>query len=343
MPNSIKYSASVQTIALKKGNLWIGTGDVGKGPSSTTGYYNGVTPAAGGYTIYSYSATQTGNLSYFSAANDAALIAETNRIAGTSYTTAAQCLDYFSGQTDRMACNIDYPAIVTNGLVLNLDAGFTPSYPTTGTTWYDLGPGGGSGSLYNGTTFNSSNGGSIAFDGTNDFGSFPTGNLPSGNSEISFNCWIKWNGTYSTIYGDFIIGYGNDQGPNLVPLIIIRATNKASLEFGSGSGVVNSSTSITSGSWVNISATYDKSFNKIYINGSLDGTTAYSSASIQLSGSNGTNGGIGTIFSVYGNLSTPARYGAFNGNVSLVQIYNRALSASEVLQNYNAIKSRFGL
>ena len=93
MPNSIKYSVSAQTLALKKGNLWIGTGDVGKGPSSTTGYYNGVTPAAGGYTIYSYSATQTGNLSYFSAANDASLIAETNRIAGTNYSNAADCLN----------------------------------------------------------------------------------------------------------------------------------------------------------------------------------------------------------------------------------------------------------
>jgi hypothetical protein len=341
MPNPIKYSTSAQTLALKKGNFYIGTGDVGKGPTSTTDYYNGITPPSGGYTIYLNKAT--GGPSIYTAANDAALISLSNTIAGQTFATAAAALAWFATQTDKMVFNSDYPAIVTNGLVLNLDAGFTPSYPTTGTTWYDLGPGGGSGSLYNGTTFNSSNGGSIAFDGTNDFGSFPTGNLPSGNSEISFNCWIKWNGTYSTIYGDFIIGYGNDQGPNLVPLIIIRATNKASLEFGSGSGVVNSSTSITSGSWVNISATYDKSFNKIYINGSLDGTTAYSSASIQLSGSNGTNGGIGTIFSVYGNLSTPARYGAFNGNVSLVQIYNRALSAAEVLQNYNAQKGRFGL
>ena len=52
MPNPIKYSASAQTLALKKGNFWIGTGDVGKGPTSTTDYYNGITPPAGGYTIY---------------------------------------------------------------------------------------------------------------------------------------------------------------------------------------------------------------------------------------------------------------------------------------------------
>ena len=52
MPNSIKYNVSAETLALKKGNFWIGTGDVGKGPTSTTGYWNGITPVRGGYTIY---------------------------------------------------------------------------------------------------------------------------------------------------------------------------------------------------------------------------------------------------------------------------------------------------
>ena len=52
MPNSIKYNTSAETLALKKGDFYIGTGDVSKGPTSTTGYYDGITPPAGGYTIY---------------------------------------------------------------------------------------------------------------------------------------------------------------------------------------------------------------------------------------------------------------------------------------------------
>jgi energy-coupling factor transporter ATP-binding protein EcfA2 len=52
MPNAIKYNVSDETLALKKGNFYIGTGDVGKGPTSSTGYYNGITPPSGGYTIY---------------------------------------------------------------------------------------------------------------------------------------------------------------------------------------------------------------------------------------------------------------------------------------------------
>jgi hypothetical protein len=78
-------------------------------------------------------------------------------------------LNWFATQTDKMIFNIDYPAIVTNGLVLNLDAGFTPSYPTTNTTWYDVSSGGNNGTLFNGPTFNSANGG-IVFDGSDDYG-----------------------------------------------------------------------------------------------------------------------------------------------------------------------------
>ena len=130
MPNPIKYSTSAQTLALKKGNFYIGTGDVGKGPTSTTDYYNGITPPSGGYTIYLNKAS--GGPSIYTAANDAALISLSNTIAGQTFATAAAALAWFSTQTDKMVFNADYPAVVTNGLVLNVDAGFTPSYPTTG-------------------------------------------------------------------------------------------------------------------------------------------------------------------------------------------------------------------
>ena len=58
MSNPIKYSTGVETLALKSGNFYIGTGDVGKGPTNTTGYYNGITPPSGDYTIYLNKASQ---------------------------------------------------------------------------------------------------------------------------------------------------------------------------------------------------------------------------------------------------------------------------------------------
>jgi hypothetical protein len=231
----------------------------------------------------------------------------------------------------------------TNGLVLNLDAGNYASYPTTGTKWVDISGSYNNGDLINGPTWSSATGGTFTFDGTDDYGSFPTNNLPLGNSEISFDCWIRWGGLFSTIYGEFVMGYGDDSGPNKVPVILINTSNQARFEFGSGAGAVISSSTISPNSWVNITATYNKSSTKIYLNGVLNGTTSYSSANITPNGSNGYNGGIGTLFSVYGNKNSPSRYGSFSGNISSVRIYNVALSDSQVLQNYNALKGRFGL
>ena len=177
MPNPIKYSTGSETLALKKGNLYIGTGDVGKGPSDTTGYYNGVSPSSGGYVIYMNKTGAPGNLSYHNAPTDEALISFTNNLAGQSYTGVNQCLVYYAGQTDKVCVNRDYESIITNGLVLNLDAGFTPSYPTSGTTWYDISTGGNNGALTNGPTFNSGGGGSIVFDGVDDYVDIPSTSL----------------------------------------------------------------------------------------------------------------------------------------------------------------------
>jgi hypothetical protein len=164
MPNPIKYNVSAETLSLKKGNFWIGTGDVGKGPTNTTGYYNGITPPVGGYTIYLNKAT--GGPSIYVAANDSELISLTNIIASTSYTTVGQCFTYYSVQSDKMVLNRDYEPIVTNGLILNLDAGFISSYPTVGTDWYDISGNNNHCTLYNGATYNN---GTITLDGVNDY------------------------------------------------------------------------------------------------------------------------------------------------------------------------------
>jgi hypothetical protein len=136
MPNAIKYNLSAETLALKKGNFYIGTGDVGKGPTSSTGYYNGITPPSGGYTIYLNK--ESNGPSIYTVNTEAQLTGLTSTIAGVPYTTSGQCLNWFATQNDKMVFNIDYPAIVTDGLVLNLDAGFTPSYPTTNIYFSDL-------------------------------------------------------------------------------------------------------------------------------------------------------------------------------------------------------------
>ena len=133
MPNGIKYTVgAIETGCLKKGNMLIANNTADYG----TSFYNGVTPPAGGYTIYLNKAT--GGPSIYCPANDTQLVSITNQIAGANYTTAAQCLTYFAGQSDKICVNFNYEGIVTSGLVFLLDAGYVSSYPTTNTAWYNL-------------------------------------------------------------------------------------------------------------------------------------------------------------------------------------------------------------
>jgi hypothetical protein len=180
MPNSIKYSTSAQTLALKKGNYWIGTGDVGKGPTSTTDYYNGITPPSGGYTIYLNKASQ--GPSIYTVGSGAGLISLTNRIAGANYTTATQCFEYFLSQSDKMCFNMDYEGIVTNGLILDLDLGFVPSYPKTGSTISDISPSANNGTIFSNPTYSSNDGGILTFNGT---------------SQGGYTSNINWAGSFS--------------------------------------------------------------------------------------------------------------------------------------------------
>jgi Concanavalin A-like lectin/glucanases superfamily len=343
MPNPIKYSTGSETLALKKGNLYIGTGAVGKGPSETTGYYQGPNVPSGGYVIYMNKEGVPGNLSYHSAANDAQLISFTNSIAGQSYTGVNQCFDYYYSQNDKVLVNQDYPAdypyIVMDNLYFCLDAGISLSYPGTGTTWYDingLGPKN-NGTLINGPTFNSDNGGSIVFDGSDDFvdcGTSVTSDIRN-QTQFTLNFWFKkfsssndFNlGAFdqSTQKG-FFIQWFSDNNVYFGVMNEVRAYNYVSLPYSTG--------------WFNFTFVFDGTLigstnkAKLYINSNLQ-------SSINADGAIGSTVPSNVIPLTLGKLTNYSSIG--KGNLSVVQLYNRALSASEVLQNYNATKSRYGL
>ena len=322
MPNAIKYNVSTETLALKKGNFWIGTGDVGKGPTSSTGYYNGITPPSGGYTIYLNKVS--GGPSIYTVTNDAQLITLTNHIAGQSFTTSGQCLNWFATQTDKMIFNRDYEPIVTSGLVLNLDAGFTPSYSQSGVTWYDVSSSENNCTLLNGPTYSSSNGGSIVFDGVDDYVSIPSStnwNL-STSSTVSVWCkptngsgWViafdkgSWNGWLISGSGYFI--YNGQPG------------------YDDGVSVGGASL----GSWQMFTVVVDRQ-NALY-KGYKNGAYITQSSITQTPMTYATNLYLGSRGCVPDNF--------YNGATSTAYIYNRALTATEILQNYNAMKGRFGL
>jgi hypothetical protein len=265
------------------------------------------------------------------------------QIAGITTFSSTSGMLMPSGNTARRLVSDFVPKnIIDDGLVLYLDAGNSASYSGSGTTWTDLSGNDNTGTLTNGPTYSSANGGSLSFDGNNDYVSFNTSSFPSGATSFSVNCFIKWSGN-GTFTNDVIFSYGRD-GFNNDVTVWVNNSGFAELQFGSDTGKVSSTTLISTGVWYNICATYDKTQTKIYLNSVLEGTTNYSNGNIILDNNvNGNTGAIGAKISGFGPITSPQRYGTFNGNIPLVQLYNRALSATEIQQNFNSVRSRFGI
>jgi hypothetical protein len=309
MPNPIKYSTGSETLALKKGNFYIGTGAVGKGPTSETGYYNGITPPTGGYTIYLNK--ESNGPSIYTASNDAELISLTNSIAGQSYTGAQQCFDYFYGQTDKVLINQDYPSnypyIVMDGLILHLDASITQSYSGSGTVWSDvngLGPKNNA-TLINGPTFNSEDGGIISFDGTNDFTMTQT---VSGFKSLCF--WVYWTG-----FGPISWKYLLDARPGMSDGWFVPSENSQGSSWKTTYYVNN--VQVTGCNVTNVPI---NRWNFIY----LEGVDSSYTSTIHFMARHSNNEQAG-------------------GKIGAIYLYNRALTTDEITQNYNVQKGRFGL
>ena len=324
MPNPIKYTAGTETLALKKGNFYIGTGDVGKGPSDSTGYYQGPSPESGGYVVYLNKSGVPGNLSYHSAANDNQLISFTNNLSGTSFTSATQCLNYYATQTDKVCFNIDYPAVVTNGLVLNLDAGFTPSYSRSGTTWYDVSLSGNTGTLTNGPTFNSADGGSIVFDGVDD--------------RVILNSTVTLVGpfTWSIFCKSNLMTESQNRQVYLSGNIIFEQSDYDTFFIFNFAGV--SINLELPGGLIPQGTFYQATLVR-----KLDNTFDfyYNGVKQTLRGGGNIQTSLEMTINTIGSVSGGGRF--WNGNISIVNIYNRLLTDQEILQNFNAQKSRFGL
>jgi hypothetical protein len=313
--------------------MLIGNNTADYGPT----FFTGINPPQDGYTIY-INKTSNGP-SIYCPTNETQLVTITNQISGNSFTTEDQCLNYFATQTDKIIVNRNYEGIVTDGLVLNLDAGFTPSYPKNGTTWYDVG-GTNNGTLTNGPTFSSDNGGSVVFDGSSEYVSFGNSlNLQFENFTVGI--WAK--------------SPTNTPGANGFPIHVTNLIGKGNWNSNSHWKIGYKSSSSNPAKTISFSygiswqtpaevsvSTYDLSVwnyfvgvatptqQLLYLNGQQVG-------SVNASKINVTNV---EDFQI-GRSSYIGRY--FLGDISNAVIYNRALSATEVLQNYNATKGRFGL
>ena len=329
MPNSILYNVNSQSLSLKKGNFWIGTGDVGKGPSSSTGYFDGIIPGSNQYVIY-YNKSGSNRIYY--CANGDQVYTITNRLKGQNLTTLESALAYIATQSDMMCTNINYEPIITNGLILNLDAGFLPSYPKSGTTLYDM-SNTYNGTLNNGPTYSSLGGGSIVFDETDDncyVGGYPNFALP----QFTLSTWCyPTNAGNGSGAGRIIAGYTDvnnwTYGYGIFTYPYRALGPQVNFFVNNGSNPSYIQLLISNNIWLNLVLTYDGTTQRAYSNGiylsSLTRTVSYFNT-------NRFTVGDGYLY------NSP-----FKGNISNTFLYNRALTDSEVLQNYNAQKGRFGL
>jgi hypothetical protein len=228
------------------------------------------------------------------------------------------------------------PRIVTEGLVMALDAADRNSYTSGSATWRDLSGNLITGSLINGPTFSSANGGNITFDGTNDYVLIQYN--PIFNSlSFSISGWFTIVGQGSQIDYPYIIASeaiinSGVQGVGIFYAgYIVKFRGDVSETPNGFSWDVRPF--IGDGKWHHFCAVYNSDITTSYIYG--DGVLRNTSV---------TN--IGRVFSQNRNINLAARSIAdtyFNGRISNIQFYNKALSSSEALQNYNATKGRFGL
>lgn len=225
------------------------------------------------------------------------------------------------------------PRIVRNGLVLHLDAAQRTSYSGSGTAWNDLSGNRNNGTLTNGPTFNSANGGSIVFDGVDDFVSYPS--LLNVGNTFTINFWIKpTSNTRQTIISD---GYPYSTNKGIFLCCPGNNSTDMFLSLGQDQKLVVSNTNVITTNVIQmITARANGAVDlmKLYVNATEVSYATQNDANISLQYDTG-------IF-VTGKRDTTTADKLFS-NLYGLQIYNRALSASEILQNYNTTKGRFNL
>jgi len=226
------------------------------------------------------------------------------------------------------------PKIVTDGLVFAVDAANKKSYPGSGTTWTDL-AGNNNGTLTNGPTFDSGNGGSIVFDGSDDYVEFSNTNILNTSNPFTISFWVNMITMPNSITSPIVI----KTNANDFLILISARSGYVGIAIGSGltwaQGRTETSSDFFINKWVNVCITY---------NGNAAGTLSNFQIFENNNNRSITSGTSGLL-----SQSTQTRIGyinsgnTLNGKIAKFMIYNKALSSTEITQNYNALKSRFGL
>ena len=217
--------------------------------------------------------------------------------------------------------------VVTSGLTLAFDAGNLVSYGGAGTTWYDMTSNGNNGTLTNGVTYSGGTIPSIMLDGIDDYvvKTNVTG-LPNLESNFTIETFVR---PTSVTYGNIVVLANSTY--NLECQLLYQTNRVVVTKFGGTALVTSSVNSVPLNTWNHVVYRQENNTGSIYINGQLN-----ASSSIVPQSATTTN----FILGVYSPIGSPEPFG---GHYGMVRIYNRALSASEISQNFNTYRRRYGI
>ena len=237
----------------------------------------------------------------------------------------------FSGQNNYVAPVIPTgPSIVSTGLVFNVDAANTSSYSGSGAVWNDI-KGTNNINFYTNSsyitnatpTYSSDGGGSLITTGI--FGKSVSNSGITGSVARSMEAWVKFN----SVSGNAVISIGGSLVSSST-LYELMAYNNNVIEHYWGS-FTQSSTVLATNTWYHIVIVYDGTTNHyVYVNGVQVGFA--STPTLNTSNT-----------PIYIGPAVTTTWGAFDGKIAALRIYNRALSSTDVTNNFNVLKSRFGL
>lgn len=236
------------------------------------------------------------------------------------------------------------PLVVTNGLILYLDAGNTKSYPGSGTTWYDLSGNGNNFTLYNGVGFSTESGGCLTFDGIDDYvASSSNLNLTSYDYVVVELFYKTNNNTHIAMMFEHTSNWNSNTGG------FGMATNADGNNVLANCNHTNHNTSVARNYLVNNNSTWINNLN-LYskISDSTGRLTYVNSTLVSFTSIGGYATGTATSTGQFANAifyigSRGGSSSFLNGKVSSLKIYGFKINASQALQNYSALKSRFGI
>ena len=219
--------------------------------------------------------------------------------------------------------------IVTENLVLNLDAGNPASYSGIGTTWYDLSGNGNNGTLVNGVSYDSTNQGSLVFDGVNQYGTVPYNSTFDLSGNYALEAWFK----SSSFNNEFLLISKDTYGQNFDWCILIENSTTIQVYTARTSSYISATVpQLQPNTWYNVIITGISGVTKLYLN-----SVEYGSGNFGL-----TNDSQSYVTLGCASWNNP---GAFTpGDISVLRAYqNKGLTQQEVTQNFNALKGRYGL